>query len=206
MLDCASIYKNEEFIGGVINDVVNVDKSVSREELFVISKVWWDEVEDCEAACRRSLASLQVDYLDLYLVHWPLAFRTIPATEEGGQPTYERINIPMHKIWAQMEALVDKGLVKSIGVSNFNLQLTWDVLSYARIRPACNEVELHPLCVQDQLVKYMKAEGIAPIAYCPVARGADTKSCPDLSESEPVKALMTKYGKTGAQILLNWGL
>lgn len=100
MFDCASFYKNEELIGGVLNEVINVDKSHSREELFVISKVWWDEVEDCEAACRRSLAKLQVDYLDLYLIHWPFAVREIKAAEEGGESTYERINIPMYKIWA----------------------------------------------------------------------------------------------------------
>lgn len=90
----------------------------------------------------------------------------------------------MYKIWAQMEALVDKGLVKSIGVSNFNVQLLWDMLSYARIKPACNEVELHPLCVQDKLVNFMKQNNIKPIAYCPIARGADTRKCPNIGETE----------------------
>jgi len=144
MFDNASFYKNEELVGGVLNELLNEDKSHKREDLFVISKVWWDEVEDCEAACRRSLAKLKVEYLDLYLVHWPIAMKKIEV--EGQEPTYERINIPMYKIWSQMEALVDKGLVKSIGVSNFNVQALWDMLSYARIKPVCNEVELHPLC------------------------------------------------------------
>ena len=206
MFDCASFYKNEELVGSVLNEVLNVDKTHTREEMFVISKVWWDEVEDVEAACRRSLKKLQVDYLDLYLVHWPIAVREVKSADEEGGPQYEKIKIPMHKIWAQMEALVDKGLVRSIGISNFNLQLTWDLLNYARIRPACNEVELHPLNVQDNLVKFMKAENIVPIGYCPIARGADTRKCPDLSESPTVKALMEKHGKTGAQVLLNWGL
>ena len=76
----------------------------------------------------------------MYLVHWPIAVKDV------GDGKFERIKIPMYKIWAQMEALVDKGLVKSIGVSNFNVQLIWDMLSYARIPPAVNEVELHPLC------------------------------------------------------------
>ena len=79
----------------------------------------------------------------------------------------------MHKIWAQMEALVDKGLVKSIGVSNFNVQLVWDMLSYCRIKPAVNEVELNPLCVQDKLVTFLKANDITPIAYSPIVRGND---------------------------------
>jgi diketogulonate reductase-like aldo/keto reductase len=113
-----------------------------------------DEVEDCEAACKRSLERLGLEYLDLYLVHWPLAVRDI--SEEDGVKKYERINIPMYKIWAQMEALVDKGLVRNIGVSNFNVQLLWDMISYARIKPTHNEVELHPLNTQEKLVKFMK--------------------------------------------------
>lgn len=124
--------------------------------MFIISKVWWNEVEDVEAACKRSLQKLNVDYLDLYLVHWPIAVEVVEPEQEGGKPTYKRINLPMYKIWAQMEALVDQGLVKSIGVSNFNVQMLWDMLSYSRIKPVINEVELHPLNAQLKLVKFMK--------------------------------------------------
>jgi len=105
-----------------------------------------------------------------------------------------------------MEALVDKGLVKSIGVSNFNVQSLWDMLSYCRIKPVVNEVELHPLNVQDKLVKFMVQNEIEPLAYCPIARGADTSRCPDVSEHETIKKCREKYGKTGPQILLNWGI
>lgn len=121
MLDCASFYKNEEMVGEALNQCLNVEKCVKREEMFIVSKVWWDEVEDVEAACRRSLKKLGVEYLDLYLIHWPIAVKAIPPTEEGGATTYEKIKIPMYKIWAQMEACVEKGLVKSIGTSNFNV-------------------------------------------------------------------------------------
>ena len=197
LYDCASFYKNEEVVGQALKEVT---KTIAREQLFVVSKVWWDEVEDVESACKRSLQKLGVDYLDLYLVHWPVAVRDL------GDGKYERIKIPMYKIWAQMEALVDKGLVKSIGVSNFNVQLMWDMLSYARIPPACNEVELHPLCSQPKLLKFMKDHQIVPIAYCPIGRGADTSRCPNIFEHPAVVACMAKHGKTGAQILLNWGL
>ena len=194
MLDCASFYKNEQIVGQALSQVINVDKSVSRDEMFIISKVWHDEVEDVEAACKRSLQKLGVDYLDLYLVHWPIAMKTI---HEGDQVRYERIKMPMHKVWAQMETLVDKGLVRSIGVSNFNVQSLWDMLSYARIPPACNEVELHPMCVQPKLVKFMLENKIEPIGYCPIARGANTAKCPDIGEHPTVKACSEKYGKTG---------
>ena len=148
LLDCASRYRNEEVVGKAINDVVNVEKTHKREDLYVISKVWWDEVEDCEAACKKQLEKLQVDYLDLYLVHWPIAVNQVSPSDEGGKTEWHRIKQPMHKTWEQMEALVDKGLVKSIGVSNFNVQLLWDLLNYCRIKPVCNEIELSPYCAQ----------------------------------------------------------
>ena len=144
MYDCASFYKNEEIVGQGLNEILNVDKSVTREEIYIISKVWFDEVEDCEAACKRSMAKLGVEYLDLYLIHWPVAVKTIEPEKEGDPVTYEKMRMPMHKVWEQMEALVDKGLVKSIGVSNWNVQGLWDMLAYARIPPAVNEVEIHP--------------------------------------------------------------
>ena len=88
---------------------------MKREDLFVISKIWWDEVEDVEAACKRSLSKLGLEYLDLYLIHWPVAMK------DNGDGSFSRLKMPMYKIWAQMENLVDLGLVKSIGVSNFNV-------------------------------------------------------------------------------------
>ena len=153
MLDCASWYRNEELIGEAIKNC-----KTPRQDIFIISKVWFDEIEDCKAACQRSLKRLGVDYLDLYLVHWPLAVREF--NHDDGSVTYERFKFPMYKIWAQMEALVKEGLVKSIGVSNFNVQLLWDMLSYAEIPPAVNEVELHPLLTQENLLKFMAANNV----------------------------------------------
>ena len=92
MYDCASYYKNEEVVGEAIKKVLGGDKK--REDIFIVSKVWWNEVEDCEAACKRSLAKLGVEYLDLYLIHWPVAVKDL------GDGKYEKINIPMYKIWA----------------------------------------------------------------------------------------------------------
>ena len=160
MFDCASFYKNEELVGAELKDC-----GVERKDLFIISKVWVDEVEDCEAAVRRSLAKLQTDYLDLYMIHWPVAVKSVGIwkssyrTDEDGEDAQpERINLPMHKIWAQMEALVEKGLVKNIGVSNFSIQVTWDMLSYANIKPVINEIEIHPLNTNEKLVKYLKSQ------------------------------------------------
>jgi len=118
LIDTASRYKNEEPVGKGINWAIEA-KVVKREELFVVTKVWIDEVEDVEGACRRSLARLGLEYVDLYLLHWPIAVREV--NEADGSIRYEKIKIPIHKIWPQLEALVGKGLTKSIGVSNFNV-------------------------------------------------------------------------------------
>lgn len=118
-IDTASRYKNEEVVGEAVKQIISSGEEVKREELFIITKVWIDEVEDVEAACRRSLKRLGLEYVDLYLLHWPLAVRT--TTDAEGKDTYEKIKIPIHKIWPQLEALVDLGLTKSIGVSNFNV-------------------------------------------------------------------------------------
>ena len=99
MFDCASFYKNEEVVGEVFNEMFNVEKTARREDVFIISKAWWDEVEDVEAACRRSLAKLRVDYVDLYLVHWPVAVRPLPPEDKGGELKYQKIKLPMQKIW-----------------------------------------------------------------------------------------------------------
>lgn len=104
-------------VGQAISELVQ-EEVVKRDDLYIISKVWWDEVEDVEAACKRSLNSLGVDQLDLYLIHWPIAIR--PIQNADGTESFERIRLPMYKVWAQMENLVNKGLVKSIGLSNFN--------------------------------------------------------------------------------------
>ena len=120
-LDTASRYKNEHVVGETVQSVLS-DGSVKREDLFIVTKAWMDEVDDIEAACRRSLANLKLDYIDLYLLHWPLFTRALvepDANKEGG--VFERINTPVHKVWPQLEALVEKGLVRSIGVSNFNV-------------------------------------------------------------------------------------
>ena len=194
LLDCASVYKNEEFVGRALSEILKTKK---REELYVVSKVFVDEVHDVKAACLRSLKKLGLEHLDLYMIHWPMAM------SEGCE---KPIKIPMYKIWAQMEALVDEGLVKSIGVSNFNVQLLWDMLSYCRIAPVCNEIELHPLCSQTKHLQFLKQNNIIPVAACPIGRGADTAKCPNVLGHESITSLMHKYNKTGAQIVLNWGL
>jgi diketogulonate reductase-like aldo/keto reductase len=204
MFDCASFYGNEDLVGKAIKLLINEDKCVKREDLYIVTKLWWDQLPDPEAEVKKALAKLDLEYIDQILVHWPCCIKRIQNAD--GSESFERNNIPMHKIWANFEKLVDDGLVKSIGISNFNVQATWDLLTYARIQPVVNQVELHPLCAQEKLLKYLRHVNIQPVGYCPLGQGADTKYIPNLMEHPPIVAMAEKYNKTPAQVLLAWGI
>ncbi|CAI2376062.1 unnamed protein product [Moneuplotes crassus] len=200
-IDTASYYFNEEVIGEALQKVYK-ETDIKRQDLFITSKIWGHQKKDVRGAVTESLEKLQTDYLDLYLIHWPVAY------EEAEDGTKVLAKIPNHVVWAELEKLVDEGVIKSIGVSNFNVQSLLDMLAYCRIKPVCNEVELHPYLVQDELVKFMKDNEIVPIAFCPLIRGGqqERRAPKDVFKLDIIQELATKYEKTAGQILLNWGL
>ena len=131
-LDTASVYGNEAEIGEALQECYKQGKT--REDIYITTKIDnGEEWNDPEGAIRRSLSKLQTDHVDLYLIHWPSGYYAKPTPK------------PLHVMWAEMESLVEKGLTKSIGVSNFNTQLLWDLLTYAKIPPAVNQIELNVL-------------------------------------------------------------
>ena len=125
-VDTAPLYRNEEAVGKGVKDAIATGK-VTRQYLWVTTKLWHNRYDDPEGSLRDSLNRLGLDYVDLFLIHWPM----------NG---FAKHKVPMHKLWANMEDLVEKGLTKSIGVSNFNLQLLADLLTYAKIKPVCNQI------------------------------------------------------------------
>ena len=139
---------------------------IPRSELFVVSKLWNDDHApgDVAAACRRSLRNLRLEYLDLYLIHWPLDWRKGTVLCPGRTPLIET--------WGAMEKLVDEGLARAIGVSNFDEAQLRDLARDARIQPAVNQVELHPFCQQPELVTACEAMGVAVTAWSPLGKGA----------------------------------
>lgn len=198
-LDCAMIYKNEELVGNALKAAI--EKGLKREDVFITTKLWLSDYVNPEAAIQESLRKLQVDYVDLYILHWPAG--------------YWNGKVPLHVLWPKMEALVEQKLTRSIGVSNFNIQLTADLLTYAKILPAVNQVELHPLNPQTELVRFHKELGIVSVGYCPVAKAgattfvtgkSSTATAPNLQEDADIKEIAAKYNKSPLQTILRWGL
>ena len=168
--DCASVYGNEKEVGRSLQQIVS--GGVSRDELWINSKVWNDAhaPEKVIESCKRSLDDLQLDYLDLFFVHWPFPnFHPIGCTVDSRSPDSKPyIHASFMKTWEAMEKLVELGLVRNIGTSNMTIPKLKLVLRDAQIKPSCNEMELHPHFQQTALFKFVVENGIVPIGYCPL--------------------------------------
>ena len=203
LIDTAFKYGNEEDVGTGIKKALD-DGLCKREELFIIGKVWIADRNDPEKAIKETLKRLQLTYLDLYLDHWP-------SGNDYSDPQNIKQQVPIFDFWPKMEALVEKGLTRSIGVSNYNVQSLFNLLSFCKIKPVANEVEFHPYYYQENLKKFCDKENIAIIAYYPLARGNGVRNYikehngeMDSFKEECVVNLMNKYNKTPGQIILNW--
>lgn len=172
--DCASVYANERQIGAALEEIVK--GGVKREDLWVASKLWNDMHGEGEvvASCKQSLDDLQLDYLDMYLVHWPFPNYHPPHCDVTSRSPEAKpyIHESFMKTWRQMEKLVDAGLARHIGTSNMTVPKLRLLFRDARIKPAVNEMELHPHFQQPELFEFVRAQGIEPIGYCPVGSPA----------------------------------
>lgn len=211
--DCAADYKNEAEVGEALKEAFDTGL-VKREDLFITTKLWNSDHGHVVEACKDSLKKLQLDYLDLYLVHFPVATRhtgvgtTDSALGEDGVLDIDT-TISLETTWHAMEGLVSSGLVRSIGISNYDIFLTRDCLAYSKIKPAVNQIETHPYFQRESLVKFCQKHGICVTAHTPLGGAAankewfGTESCLD---EQTLKGLAEKYKKTAAQISLRWGI
>ncbi len=205
-IDCASVYGNEKEIGEAFNKIFS-SKKVSRNDLFITSKLWNTKhhPDNVEKACKQTLNDLQIDYLDLYLMHWGIAFAPGNNLEPIGKNGMVRTEpVSIKETWQAMEKLVEEGLVKSIGVSNFTVMMIIDLLSYARIKPVMNQVEIHPYNSQQELVDFCHKQGIQVTAYSPLG-SSDLNSQRPIDDKTVIE-IAACYKKTPAQILIRWSL
>ena len=220
-LDCAADYGNEIEVGEGIARAI-ADGLVTRDKLWITSKLWntFHAPEHVEEGCRKSLSDLGLDYLDLYLIHFPIALEYVPietryppewvhdpATNSG----MKRSKVPLHETWGEMEKLVDNGLTRHIGVCNYNSALIHDLMTYAKVQPHMLQIEAHPYLTQERLIRLAKDYGTGVTAFSPLGALSyvelDMAGQGDSVLTEPaVLSAAQAHGKTPAQIVLRWGV
>lgn len=201
LIDTAYVYGNEEEIGNAIHQKIN-EGVVKREELFITTKLAYQDPAFVEHSCRLSLGRLCQTYIDLYLIHSPWGLEYSGDTDLSKDK--KASNVDYLDTWKAMENLVDLGLVKSIGVSNFNMEQCGRILKNCRIQPSVNQIECHPQLNEKELIKFCRENDIAVMGFCPLGRINVDKKTPSFLFDETATKLENKYGKTATQICLRY--
>ena len=220
--DCASDYGNEAGVGAGLQRALQAGTD-TRDDLWVTSKLWntYHRAEHVRPAVQRTLRDLRLDHLDLYLIHFPISLRYVPLEDRyppewffdpaADSPRLELDPVPLQETWQAMEGLVHEGLTRHVGVCNFGTSLLRDLLSYADVRPAVLQVELHPYLTQDKLLRFCREEKIAVTAFSPL--GAQSYFSLNMAsegesvlEQDVVRQIATTHGRSAAQVVLRWAV
>lgn len=218
LIDCARIYRNQEAVGEGIAQCI-AEGIVKREDLFVVSKVWNTDHDPAyvSASTRLTLKELKLEYLDLLLIHWPVAFpNKTPVDDLANQTDFMafdsttggcvNLDIPQVVTYKAMEQLVDEGLVRDIGVSNFTIEELETLLNGGiKYKPVCNQIEVQPALPQTEMKAFCDKNGIAIMAYCPLGLGMNPQEGTGLIYNEDLIALAKKHGfASAAALCLQW--
>ncbi len=210
MFDCAACYKNEHLIGEVFKTALD-EGVVERKDLFIMTKVWNDMHEKVEESCLKSIEDLQCEYVDMYFIHWPFPNYHAPGCDvDSRNPDSKPFSVEQFvNTYRQIEALVEKGLVKNIGISNMTIPKMEGVWEHLKIKPAACEMELHPCFQQQELFDYLVGKDVLPIGFMPI--GSPTRPERDMAPEDvadiqlpEMKKIAENHGIHPAVVALKW--
>ena len=211
-IDCAAIYGNEAEIGESLAEIFKEGK-IKREDLWITSKLWNNAhlKDDVIPALKTTLRDLQLDYLDLYLIHWPVAFKPGVAYPESNEEYLSLEEAPIIETWNKMVEARELGLTKHIGVSNFSIPKLEELMEESPEAPEMNQIELHPYLQQDEMLEFCSRNNIHLTAYSPLGSGdrasaMKAKDEPSLLENKTIVQIAKAHGASPAQVLIKWHL
>lgn len=214
-LDCAWFYQNENEVGDAVHDFLTSHPDVKRSDIFICTKVWnhLHKPEDVKWSAKNSCEKLRVDYIDLFLVHWPIASEPnrenmMPLIGEDGKYVIDNeLTENPEPTWRAMEELYKQGVVRAIGVSNWTIPGLEKLLKIAEVKPTVNQIEIHPFLPNEELVNYCFEHNILPSAYSPLGSQDQVPTTGEKVRTNPtLNKIADQSGRTLAQVLLAWGL
>ena len=211
-IDCAPIYMNEPDIGEAFAEIFGAGE-IKREDVWVTSKLWCNRHRPdlARGALEKTLADLQLDYLDQFMIHWPVVFRHDVHRPESGADMVSVEEMPLTETWKALEACVEAGLCRNIGVCNFSIKKLKIILDDCRIAPSANQVECHPFFLQTALLEFCKSQNIQFVGYSPLGSGdrperMRDENDPNMFESPEILKVAESRGLTPGQVILAWAV